>query len=72
MALMASAPKWIIQNSNFRLMKNTLALVLMVFGIVGCATNKMIIFSHPIDAPLEVSSKAQDEKQRFIIADSYN
>ena len=52
-------------------MKNIL-LTLMVFGLVGCATNKMIVFSQPIDAPLEVSSKPQDEKQRFIIADSYN
>ena len=38
MALMGSAPKWIIQNSNFRLMKNTLALVLMVIGLVGCVS----------------------------------
>ena len=53
-------------------MKHTLALILMVIGIVGCATNKMIVFSQPIDEPIEVSSKPVGKIQNFLIVDSYN
>jgi len=52
-------------------MKNIL-LTLMVFGIVGCASNKMIVFSQPIDEPIEVSSKPVGKMQNFLIVDSYN
>jgi hypothetical protein len=44
----------------------------MVIGIVGCATNKMIVFSQPIDEPIEVSSKPVGKIQNFLIVDSYN
>ena len=53
-------------------MKHTLALVLMVFGLVGCATDKMIFFSQPIDEPIEVSSKPVGKIQNFTIVDSYD
>ena len=52
-------------------MKKLLTLLLPLL-IVGCATDKMIFFSQPIDEPIEVSSKPVGKIQNFTIVDSYD
>ena len=52
-------------------MKKLLALLLL-FGIVGCASTNNPTSSQLIDMPLEVSSKSISQIEKFIIVDSYN